>query len=233
MSPTRIVLLVAFTELFFVGATRLVLHYYPWSSFEGELIRTALRVVTALIYWGMLKSLILSRKPDFSSFRNAPVLLGLVLFLSIPPLIGRYGLDHPTAMLFAVTSLVVAVKEEFLFRGIIQNLLVARFGPLKAVLITSVFFTAWHIGVWTPSLWIFAQIFFASVLLGLVYLRSGSIAAVVLLHAAYDAVFSFTPLMAHPMNENWGFFPLLGSVALVSVWACCGTGCLTTGALRR
>ena len=224
MNLTRCLIVVAITELVFVVATRVVLHYYSWSSVEAESIRTALRIGTALIYWWLLKPLILSRKPDLPSFKSASVLLAVVLFLSIPVIVGRYQLENHVAVLFAISSLPVAVKEEFLFRGIIQNLLTQRHGLLKAVLLTSTVFTLWHVGVWDPTLWVFSQIFFASVLLGLIYLRSGSIIVVIVLHAVYDALFSFTPLIPRPFNANWGFVPLLGSVAFVSYWAFGGNG---------
>jgi membrane protease YdiL (CAAX protease family) len=219
MTLTHRLVIVAITELVFVAATRVVLHYFQWSSVEAESIRTVLRIVTALIYWWILKPLILSRSPELTSFRSPIFFLALLLFLSIPVLVGNYQLTGNVAILFAVTSLPVAIKEEFLFRGILQNLLTGRLGALKAILITNLVFTLWHVGVWSPSVWVFSQIFLAGVLLGLVYWRSGSIMAVIVLHTVYDAIFSFTPFTSSPLNENWGFIPMLSAVALVACWA--------------
>jgi membrane protease YdiL (CAAX protease family) len=206
-------------------ATRITIHHFPWTSLEAESIRTALRIGTALVYWWLLKPLILSRRPDLSSFRNPAIALALLLFLSIPILVGDYRLASNAAILFAITSLPVGIKEEFLFRGIMQNLLVQRYGSLQGVLITSLIFTLWHIGVWNPTVWTFSQIFFAGVILGMVYVRSGSILAVIILHTVYDAIFSFTPFAAIRLNENWGFIPLLSAVALVTFWTFGGRGC--------
>jgi len=219
MTLTRRLIIVAISELLFVVATRVVIHYFPWTSVEAESIRTALRIGTALLYWWLLKPVILSRTPDLPSLKSPAVLLALLAFLTIPVLVGHYELASNVAILFAVTSLAVAIKEEFLFRGIMQNLLADRFGALKAIFITNLVFTAWHIGTWEPSIWTFSQIFFAGVLLSLIYLRTGSIMAVIVLHTVYDAIFSFTPLISPPLNENWGFIPLLGSVALAAYWA--------------
>lgn len=219
MTLTHRLIIVAVTELFFMVATRVTIHHFPWTSVEAESIRTALRIGTALIYWWLMKPLILSRRPDLSSFRNPAIALALLLFLSIPILVGNYQLAGNVAVLFAITSLPVGIKEEFLFRGIMQNLLVQRYGSLRGILITSLIFTLWHVGVWNPTVWTFSQIFFAGVILGAIYLRSGSILAVIVLHAVYDAIFSFTPYATIPLNENWGFIPLLGSVALVAYWA--------------
>lgn len=221
MSLRRCLAIVAATELCFVVATRLVIHYYdPW-SFEAESIRTALRIATASIYWWLLRPLILSRRVNPSTFRSPLLIIGLLLFLLIPVLVGHYKLSPPLAILFAVASVpvAVAVKEEFLFRGIVQNLLAEKFGFVKSVLLTSMIFTAWHIGVWEPTVWTFSQIFLASILLGVLYVHSGSILAVIVIHTIYDALFSFTPLLSAPLNENWGLAPLLASVALVACWA--------------
>ncbi len=218
MKLTHRLIIVAITELVFVVATRVVLHYLPWTSVEAELIRTALRIVTALIYWWLLKPLILSRAANLPTFKRPAALLALLLFLSIPVLVGNYQLPSDAAILFAITSLPVGIKEEFLFRGIVQNLLAKRYGALKAILITSLIFTLWHVGVWNPTVWTFSQIFFAGVILGLIYVGSGSILTVIALHTVYDAIFCFTPFTANPLNENWGFIPLLGSTGLAVYW---------------
>lgn len=219
MSLKHCLFIVAVLELSFVVATRVVLHHFPWSSVEAESIRTVLRLATATAYWGLLRSLILSRIPSQAVIRSPLLAMGLLLFLSIPVLVGHYQLPAPVAILFAVASLPVAIKEEFLFRGIIQNLLAQKMGVYKGVLATSVIFTAWHLGVWEFTPWVVAQIFFASILLGLVYVRSGSITFVIAIHAIYDALFSFSPLVSSPLSPNWGFLPLLTAVALVVYWA--------------
>ncbi len=87
MKLTHRLIIVAITELVFVVATRVVLHYLPWTSVEAELMRTALRIGTALIYWRLLKPLILSRTANLPAFKGPAVLLALLLFLSIPVLV--------------------------------------------------------------------------------------------------------------------------------------------------
>jgi len=94
-----------------------------------------------------------------------------------------------------------------------------KLGALKAIVLTSTAFTVWHIGIWDFSPWVFSQIFVASVLLGTIYICGGSMFVVVAIHAAYDALFSFTPLIPQPLPENWGFLPLLASLLVVSYWA--------------
>ena len=227
MSLRHCLIIIAVTELFSMAITRVVLHFYAPMSFEVESIRTILRIATASIYWWLLRPLILSRTAHPSTFRSPLLIIGLLLFLLIPVIVGHYNLSPHLAIFFAVASVPVAVKEEFLFRGIVQNLLSEKFGFVKSVLFTSTLFTAWHIGVWEPTVWTFSQIFLASILLGVIYVHSGSILAAIVIHAVYDALFSFTPLLSAPLNANWGFVPLLASVALVSYWALQGAHGLT------
>ncbi len=219
MSLAQRIFVVVVLELCYVVARRIVLHYLPWSSFEAEAVSTVLRLITAGACWYFFRSLILSRVPNQAALRNPLLAVALLLFLSIPVLVGRYELSAPVAWMFAIASLFVAIKEEFLFRGIVQNLLVQKLGAVKAIFLTSIVFTVWHIGVWDFTPWIFTQIFIASVLLGTTYIYGGSMFFVVVIHTFYDALFSFTPLISEPLPANWGFMPLLASLLLVSYWA--------------
>jgi membrane protease YdiL (CAAX protease family) len=219
MSFARRLFIVIVLELVYVVVRRFSLHYFPWSSFEAEAIATVLRLITAGVYWHLFRPLILSRVPNHAALRNPLLAVGLLLLLSIPVLMGHYALSAPIAWLFAITSLFVAIKEEFLFRGIVQNLLGQKLGAWKAICLTSFVFTIWHMGVWDLTLWVFSQKFVASVLLGTIYIYGGSIVVVVAIHALYDALFSFTPLIPQPLPENWGFLPLVASLLVVSYWA--------------
>lgn len=214
----RKLLVVVLVEIAFVVATRVTIHYLPWDSLAAESIRTVMRIATAGLYWHLMKSEIMSRKPDLPSLQHPILWLAILLFMAIPVLVGKYDLTQSVAVMFAITSFAVAVKEEFLFRGVLQNLLGREFGDWRAILATSVVFTLWHVGVWEPSVWTFGEIFLASILIGLVYVRSGSMVMVIALHAVYDAIYSFTPLLTPPLGENWGFVPMLAAVALTGFW---------------
>lgn len=121
------------------------------------------------------------------AFMAIGVPLGLATgFLTINPrfnwlmLIGK-----PLAIFFFI-----AVPEELLFRGLLQNLLVIRLGrPLVALGITSLLFgfSHWH----TPGLPDFRYLSLAAVagaFYGFTYIRSKSILVPALLHTAVDAL---------------------------------------------
>jgi membrane protease YdiL (CAAX protease family) len=83
-----------------------------------------------------------------------------------------------------VIYLVTAVPEEFLFRGLIQNLLGRWLGPRAALAIASVIFGLSHLP--DPRYALLATL--AGVAYGWVYLRTGRITASAVTHALVDAV---------------------------------------------
>lgn len=212
-------LVVITVEVLYVALTRVVIKYFGLWSIEGELLRTALRLSSAGCFWYLMKPTILSKAPHFQNARHALFLVGVGLFLFTPVIVGHLNLRLELAILIAAASVPVGIKEEFLFRGIVQNLLETRYGLLVAVIATNVLFVVWHIGALPSSLWTFGQIFLAGSLLGFIYAKSGSIALVIGLHALYDAISSFTPILPRPFSDNWGFVTLAPAFALIAYWA--------------
>ncbi len=83
-----------------------------------------------------------------------------------------------------IIYLVTAVPEEFLFRGLIQNLLSRRLGVPLGLAIGSVIFGLSHLP--DPRYAVLATI--AGVAYGWVYLRTGKVTASAITHALVDAV---------------------------------------------
>jgi membrane protease YdiL (CAAX protease family) len=162
--------------------------------------------------WWLMRDLICSQIPRAGEITKLPVLFGITLLLA-----AAFTMQHPTfspsmAILFGVGSIAVALKEEFLFRGVIQNLLQSRFGFAKAVLITTIVFTAWHYGAVPNTRLQYLQIVMASFAIGAIYVRTGNIWVVVALHAGYDALFAFPTLVSYKYNDAIACLMLLGAV---------------------
>jgi hypothetical protein len=121
-----------------------------------------------------------------------------------------------TRVVFAATSIVVAIHEEFLFRGIMQTLTAKRWGTLKAIGITSTAMTVWHVGALPLNVFNFWQVFAISCILGLIYAATQSILLVVALHALYDASWSATPVLPSPLVWHWGSLLLLAALMLLT-----------------
>jgi membrane protease YdiL (CAAX protease family) len=212
LSLRQRLLILFFVELAYWIATRLTLRYFPWNTLDAEFIRLALRSSTALMCWWLMRDVICSQIPRPGEIAKLPVLFGITLLLA-----AAFTMQHPTfspsmAILFGVGSIAVALKEEFLFRGVIQNLLQSRFGFAKAVLITTIVFTAWHYGAVPNTRLQYLQIVMASFAIGAIYVRTGNIWVVVALHAGYDALFAFPTLVSYKYNDAIACLMLLGAV---------------------
>jgi hypothetical protein len=87
-----------------------------------------------------------------------------------------------------LTSIVLApVLEEILFRGIVQDSLTEKLGPLRGILIGACVFGIVHI---IPQQVINA--FFVGIVLGFIYYRSGSLVPVILIHMINNAISYFS-----------------------------------------
>lgn len=91
-----------------------------------------------------------------------------------------------------MTAIPVGFAEELFARGIVQTLCVARWGAWRDVAISTTVFMAYHLGVVPGGEFIlnYISIALAGLLFGLIYLNSGSLLAVIVLHDVYDALVS-------------------------------------------
>jgi membrane protease YdiL (CAAX protease family) len=117
------------------------------------------------------------------------LLINLPLLMAKPDLFGSLGyhsnslqLDYRITLLFAIASMVIApIGEEFLFRGMLLNLWMDRFGLWPGILLSSFAFAVIH-GPYAG----FAGV--AGIFDSLVYLRYRSLVPVMLLHATYNLI---------------------------------------------
>ncbi len=206
-------------EAVFVLLTRIVVAYYPIKSLEAEVIRTALRLAVVLIYWVFLRDFFRSQISKTAGIFHGTFLLSIALFMSVPLLVGHH--NYPTLttrVVFSVTSIVVGIREEIAFRGIIQNLLAKQFGNLIAILLASVLFTAFHIGVIFPSLYNYGDLFIVSLIFGIVYAQTQSLWLVAWLHTLYDVLWTLTPVLFPPFPYSIGLAVLLVALWLIGWW---------------
>lgn len=102
------------------------------------------------------------------------------------------GGDH--AGRFFLLVIVAPVTEELLFRGIILRGLLARHSQFAAVLLTSLLFGFVHLNPWQ-----FLTALVLGMLLGWVYLRTGSVFLCILGHAVVNGMFFLTTLVQDPI----------------------------------
>lgn len=196
-----------------------------------EFAITAVRLATAGIYWVLFRDLITSRTPQLATARSPLFVTAMLTLVLVPLLAGDWGLpDRKTQLVFAATSIAVALREEILYRGVLQNLLQRRMHWFAAILTSNVLFTAYHYGAWPFTLHFVLEFFLVGSAMGFIYLATGSLALAVAAHAIYDALWCFTPLLDQPLAKPWGSglefiaFTLLALWTFRSVRNACGSG---------
>lgn len=144
------------------------------------------------------------------------VMLALIAQLTVNRWVQPPG-DYPTHLLFSLTlsSVIVGVFEELLFRGAILSSLSAALRPRYAILISSALFTVYHVQAQAIMGW--PGIFLFGILMSRMRLDGISLWALMAIHATYDAllfwisaspVFSWTRIWVH----------LAGDIAVVAFY---------------
>lgn len=215
----KLILIVGGSELaLFIASSFIIAHWSAW-EWQPELLRTLCRGAVAFVLWYFFRDIIFASPPNNEGVRHPHFYAALVVMLSVPLLIGNWSFMGPfTKVVFAATSIIVGIHEEFLFRGILQNVIERRLGTLKAIGTTSLVMTVWHIGALPLNFFNFWQVFAISCVLGLVYAATRSIWLATTIHATYDAIWSATPVLSTPLSWHWGLVLMLASILLTWSW---------------
>ncbi|MDI1248388.1 MAG: CPBP family intramembrane metalloprotease [Lacunisphaera sp.] len=141
------------------------------------------------------------------------VSLGFVALLDGVAFAPRGDFGGPALGLAAVSLLLNAAVQEVITRSYVFQLLLRRAGPGWAVLVSSVLFTAMHAAVLRGGVLPAVNVFAASVLFGLVLLRTGRLWAVIAVHFAWN--FLVGPVLGlavsgQDLAEGWRVFSLRG-----------------------
>jgi membrane protease YdiL (CAAX protease family) len=207
-------------ELAYALGTRVWLKPYFRDGIELELYTTAIRLASAGAYWWLFRDLLVGRSPQLASLRHPLFALGLVPVALVPVLVGDWGLAGLTTQVtFAFTSVAVGLREEILYRGVLQNVLEPRMGWLGAILASNVVFTLYHYGAWPFTPDYVLEFFLVGSVMGLIYYGTGSLWVTVAAHSIYDALWSFTPILVPPLAKGWGMGLEALAFVLLALWA--------------
>ena len=219
-------------EVGYAYITRGYLAYLP-SGLASELAVTGVRLVTIPIHWALFKDVIRSRargpvtaaEPGTRRWWLHPVFAGGVLVLmaasAITPDIPR-GWPWAFVVLFSIDNVVVAVREELVYRGVLQTLLERRMRAGRAIALSNVLFLVYHVGAFdfTPPRML--TILLVGAALGMVYAGTGSLRAPIVLHFVYDTIIVFRPLMPGPQSLVLSALVEMGlqivAVVLLALW---------------
>ena len=135
------------------------------------LAAVGLGITLRIVWW----SLLIARVALGMAVNDDPqAVAGPVLSFACPPL--------PSLLLgLLVMAILIPFMEETVHRGLVQSAFVHR-GPLPAILVSAVIFTAFH----PPSS--YGWVFFMGVVLGIQFWLAGSLWATILTHATYNGL---------------------------------------------
>ena len=206
----------ALVELAYVVASRVIAANSNTIT-EAEINRTPLRLGAAFLFWILMRDVINARTLNPSNTRSFSLFAILLLTLSTPVLVGGYNVPLYDSIILAITSIPVALSEEVFFRGIVQNLGVKQWGIVRGLALMIVLFMAFHIGVIRPDFFGYGQVALMALILGVIYLKTGSLVTVIALHAAYDALDSVPRFFAAP-DRIWGLVLLIPATLIAGIW---------------
>ena len=196
---TRLMIVIAI-EIAYMASSRVIYHYPDLTLAEVEMLRTSLRLFAALAFWLLMADVIFSRERNLRPLRRPLVVVGLVLAFASATIVGADDQPLYDTIVICLATISVGVHEEIFFRGILQTLLVSRFGLVPGIGLMVSLFVGFHIGVTPDNFLNFTNIALAGLLLGLLYAGTGSLLAVVVFHTLYDTlasspdILSFIPL---------------------------------------
>jgi membrane protease YdiL (CAAX protease family) len=118
-------------------------------------------------------------------------------------LLGGYwqGVTPEKRLVFALTTPVVALREEAFYRFILQGALERRVHGAAAVMVSASVFTLFHLGVQPIEISLFAF----GVITGAIYLRTRNLALVVVYHLFVDWYFILSMKGLPPSALAWGY----------------------------
>ncbi|MFN4894060.1 MAG: lysostaphin resistance A-like protein [Bacteroidota bacterium] len=137
---------------------------------------------------------------------------------TVKALLSAQSLNDLFLNLFFVAVL-AGVGEELLFRGLIQRILVRKYGRWTGIVIAAILFSAMHMQFYG-----FFPRFLLGVVLGILFAYSGSLWVAILAHFFYDAMLITAAYVNPDLLEAESVIPLLQLIApalislLLSVW---------------
>ena len=137
---------------------------------------------------------------------------------TVKALLSAQSLNDLLLNLFFVAVL-AGVGEELLFRGLIQRILVRKYGRWTGIVIAAILFSAMHMQFYG-----FFPRFLLGVVLGILFAYSGSLWVAILAHFFYDAILITAAYVNPDLLEAESVIPLLQLIVpalislLLSVW---------------
>ncbi|MEQ1544496.1 CPBP family intramembrane glutamic endopeptidase [Methyloglobulus sp.] len=190
----KIILFAAILEISYLSLSFLLAQLYGQWSYEGEIIRTGLRIIPIAFYLYFCRRYFVNTHHSFETRKLltpqfiAPTLL-LLLFAAV-----YTNAENETPLwqlVFAISGITAGFREELFYRGIVQNTLQIKYDYKIALLATTLLFTLSHIQyIYYGQIRGLVLITFAGIIFGSIFIYTGSVIFTACIHALYDVVLS-------------------------------------------
>lgn len=213
----KIILYAAIIETAYLSLSFiLALQFGQW-SLEGEIVRTGLRFIPIVLFGYVYQKYFYdeNRTVNVRELTSPNFIAAVSLLMFFAMAFSNAKNESLTwQSVFAVSGIFAGLREELLYRGIVQSSLQKRFGQQRALLLTTVIFVLSHVqyffyGQFHGLLFITA----ASIIFGSIFLMTGSVVVTSLVHGLYDAVICMDIIPFRLSNEI--ALPILFSIMLV------------------
>ncbi|MEJ5284505.1 MAG: type II CAAX endopeptidase family protein [Brevinematales bacterium] len=189
---------------------------------SGEIWRNIARIIFIPPYlYFYLKYFKKDKATEISGLKFYPLLIISIVFILLYPLTVKdepFG-DFLLKMVFAVTSIIVGIREELFYRGMLQNSLSEKMNRFYSVFITSIFFTIFHfIYIIRFNPIVLIEIFLVSVVIGFIYYHLRSLILVIAIHTIYDVVFSYVPIFGF-LKQVYAINFVVAGVLTILIWS--------------
>jgi membrane protease YdiL (CAAX protease family) len=213
----KIILFAAIFEFSYLTLSFVLAKIYGQWSYEGEIIRTVLRVVSILYYAYLYRKYCIAANQSLKEQKLFTPQFIAAIFLLLLVAIFYTNAEHETLrwqLVFAISGITAGLREELFYRGMVQNILQTKYGYRNALLATSVLFTLCHIQYiyygQTKGLMLIAL---AGIIFGSIFIYTGSVVFTALIHGLYDAVLSVN-IVPYKLS-NASVLPILFLVTLI------------------
>jgi membrane protease YdiL (CAAX protease family) len=190
----RIILFVALLEITYLALSFLLAHIFgQWSSL-GEIIRTGLRVISIVFYGYFYQKYFYNVETSFKPKTSVTPQLIAAILLFLLFAVAYNNAQNETVLwqfIFVISGITAGLREELLYRGIIQNCLQTKYDHKIALFGATLIFTLSHVQyIYYGQFGGLMLITMAGLIFGCIFIQTGSIVLTAIIHGLYDALLS-------------------------------------------
>lgn len=209
--------IITLLELLYLGASFQLAESYGQWSYQGEILRTLLRIISlGLAYWiyrNYCLTVNIAISPKGIIARPVMVSIALLLLFAVvytnaenEPLIWQ--------LTFAASGIIAGFREEIIYRGMLQNSLQNKYHSLTALLLATTVFTLSHIQyIYYQQTFAMLMTAVSGIIFGCIFIYSGKVLLTGLIHGLYDGLLSIN--IAPIRLDNTAGLPVLLLIMLL------------------